>query len=98
MIEDDDPIPEIESPPIAVPETKLVFRLEPTNAANGRYVAMIAAESEVQARRFAADSDPFGAEWENPSKYRCAWSEGTEIHVVGDVTFQSIPILANGKI
>jgi hypothetical protein len=91
MIEDDDLIPEVDSPPIAVPETNLVFRLEPTSA-KGRYVAIIAAENEGQARRFAADSDPFGAEWENPSKYSCTRSEGTETHVVGDVMFQSIPI------
>jgi hypothetical protein len=53
-------------------------------------VAMIAAETEEQARRFAADAGP-GAEWENPSKYSCARSEGSKPHVVGDVAFQSIP-------
>jgi hypothetical protein len=90
MIEDDDLIPEIESPPTAVPETSLVFRLEPVKA-SGRYIAVIAAENEKQARRFAADADPFGAEWENPSKYRCTRSEVSERHVVGDVAFQSVP-------
>jgi hypothetical protein len=62
MVEDQ--VPEIHAPPIKVLETNLVFRLEPTNP-NGRYVTIVAAESDKQARRFAADADPFGAEWEN---------------------------------
>lgn len=57
-------IPEIGSPPIAVPETHSLFQL--SQKGGGRYVAIVAAESHEQARRFAADSDPFGAEWENP--------------------------------
>jgi hypothetical protein len=94
MVEDQ--VPEIHAPPIKVPETNLVFRLEPTNP-NGRYVAIVAAESDEQARRFAADADPFGAEWENPTKYRCVMSEEGASHVVGDVSFQSVPIPAKTK-
>jgi hypothetical protein len=90
MIDDDSPL-EIQSPPIAVPETKLVFWLTPTTSSIGRYTAIIAAEEEGQARRFAADADPFGAEWENPKKYYCTVLTDPSLHVVGDVVFQTMP-------
>jgi len=81
---------EIASPQIEVAETSLVFRLEPTKP-SGRYLAVVAAENEEQARRFAADADPFGAEWQSAARYRCVLSHGVETHVVGDVMFQSVP-------
>lgn len=86
----DDDIPEIDGPPIAVAETHSVFRL--TSRTGGRYVAIVAAESHEQARRFAAESDPFGAEWENPDKYDCVHTLDVEYHLVGDVVFQSTPL------
>ena len=87
---DDNDIPEIEGPPIAVSETHSLFRL--VSKTGGRYVAIVAAESEEEARRFAAESDPFGAEWENPKKYECIHTLDVEHHVVGDVVFQSTPL------
>ena len=95
MIDDFLP-PQIESPSIAVPETNLVFRLEPTRE-GGRYVAIVAAENEAQARRFAADADPFGAEWVNSRIYRCVVSSDDAAHVVGDVAFQSVPGSAKAR-
>jgi len=95
MIEDDR-VPEVDSPSIAVPETRLVFRLEPINP-NGRYVAIIAAESEDQARQFAADADPFGVEWQNPMKFNCVAHTDEEAHVVGDVVFQSTPPIPSDR-
>lgn len=86
---DEDNIPEIEGPPIAVPETHSIFRL--TSKTGGRYVAIVAAETQEQARRFAAESDPFGAEWENPNKFECVHTFDPDDHVVGDVVFQSVP-------
>lgn len=90
MSDDNTPL-EIQSPPIVVPETKLVFRLTPTTSSIGRYIAIIAAEEEGQARRFAAYADPFGAEWENPKKYYCTVLTDPSLHVVGDVVFQTMP-------
>lgn len=87
---DDNDIPEIDGPPIAVSETHLIFRL--ASKTGGRYVAIVAAESEEEARQFAAESDPFGAEWENPEKYECVHSMDVAHHVVGDVVFQSAPL------
>jgi len=87
---DDNDIPEIEGPPIAVSETRSLFRL--TSKTGGRYIAIVAADSHEQARRFAAESDPFGAEWENPEKYECVHTVDVEYHVVGDVVFQSMPL------
>ena len=52
-----------------VAESHFVSRL--TSKTDGRYVAIVAAESHEQARRFAAESDPFGAEWGNHEKYEC---------------------------
>jgi len=86
---EDEEIPEINSPPIAVPETHSIFRL--VSKTGGRYVAIVAAETHEQARRFAADADPFGAEWENPDKFDCVHSIDPKDHVVGDVVFQSVP-------
>ena len=60
----DDDIRELEGPPIAVAETHSIFRL--TSKTGGPYVAIVAAESREQARRFAAESDSFGAEWKIP--------------------------------
>ena len=73
-----------------VAETHFVFRL--ASKTGGWYVAIVAAESHEQARRFAAESDPFGAEWENHEKYECVHTVDIESHVVGDVVFQSRPL------
>lgn len=86
---DDDEIFEVESPSIAVPETRSIFRL--VSKTGGRYAAIVAAETHEQARRFAAEADPFGAEWENPEKFDCVHSTDLKDHVVGDVVFQSAP-------
>jgi hypothetical protein len=82
---------EIRAPSIAVAETNLVFRLTPREG-EGRYVAIVAAEDENQARRFAADADPFGADWMSSKKFSCTESGDPQHHVVGDVVFQSSPV------
>lgn len=89
MLDNDYQFPEVEAPSIAVAETQSIFRL--TSKRNGRYVAIVAADTHEQARRFAAESDPFGADWNDPDKFECVHTIDLEDHVVGDVVFQSTP-------
>jgi hypothetical protein len=86
---EDEKILEIEGPSIAVAETHSVFRL--TSKTGGRYVALVAADTHEQARRFAAEADPFDADWEDPEKFECVHTIDPKDHVLGDVVFQSIP-------
>jgi hypothetical protein len=86
----DHPI-EIKAPPIAVAETAWVFRLMPREG-QGRYTAIVAAESEAEARRFASEADPFGADWLNLKKFECELCNDLQHHLVGDVVFQSSPM------
>jgi hypothetical protein len=67
--------------PHAVRETQRLYRLTA-----GRFVAVVAADTEAEARSFAASHDALGGHWGNP-EFTSAEAEDTgEAHVFGDVT------------
>jgi hypothetical protein len=90
---DEPDIPEVPAAPIEVAETHLLFRLTPATedlAQRSRQVAIVPAESELQARQIAQAADPFGRDWMNPSLFVSDRTETSERHVIGDVIFKSV--------
>jgi uncharacterized protein (DUF1810 family) len=89
---EDDEIPEIAAPPMAVEETNRLFRLTPVaedlSQAN-RQMALVAADTEEEARRIATLSDPRGRDWRDTSLFVADSMETPERHVVGDLVFRS---------
>ncbi len=79
-------------------ETRQLYRLTPSAddlAQRSRQIAIIAAQSEDEARAFAAAADPFGRDWLSERLFRCDVFEDMQTHVVGDVTFRSIAAPSN---
>ena len=90
---DDEDIPATVTGTFQVPETIRLYRLTPVArdlAQPARQSAIVAAETEADARAFAVASDPFGLDWKNQSLFTCDYLDTTERHVVGDVWFKSI--------
>lgn len=56
-----------------------------------RQVALVAAETEDQARQLASAYDPFGRDWKNINLFSADSFDDTVTHVIGDVIFKSIP-------
>jgi hypothetical protein len=75
-----DSIEVIAPEPIQVRETSVLFRLR-----SGRFVAAVAADTEVQARDLVARQDLFGVNWRDPNVASAESEEGGR-HVFGDVT------------
>jgi hypothetical protein len=99
---DEPDIPEVPAAPIEIAETHFLFRLTPATedlAQRSRQVAIVPAESELQARQIAQTADPFGRDWLNPSLFVCDRTETPERHVIGDVIFKSVaaPSIRNPK-
>jgi hypothetical protein len=93
MSEDND-IPEITAPPVAVEETNRLFRLIPATedlARSSRQIALVPANTEEEARRIATTADPMGRDWRDPSAFIAQSMETPERHVVGDLVFRSTP-------
>ncbi len=80
--------------PHQVAETTWLVRLTPIGndlSTSSRQVAIVAAETEDQARRLACAFDPFGRDWKNASLFAADTFEDACAHVVGDVIFKSAP-------
>lgn len=90
---DEPDIPEIVAAPIEVGETNILFRLTPAFedlAQKSRQMAIVPAETELQARGIAKAADPFGRDWSDPAAFVCEETETLERHVIGDVIFKSV--------
>ena len=87
--------------PVQVCETGILFRLTATAAnspgPSGSHVALVAADSEDEARRIAFLHDAFGRDWRNPEFASAESLETTETHVHGDVVFRSEPAAPAGQ-
>ena len=71
--------------PHVVRETQRLYRLRA-----GRFLAVVAADTEAEARGFAASHDALGGDWGNP-EFASAEAEDTgEAHVFGDVTIMAL--------
>lgn len=78
--------------PVNVSLTNTVYRLAPasSDAAQPQCIAIVGAESEVQARALAATHDPFGLNWMDEAIFVCRIEYTEEPHVIGDVMFKSV--------
>ncbi|MDB5582027.1 MAG: hypothetical protein JWR80_7203 [Bradyrhizobium sp.] len=74
------------SQPLVVRETRRLYRLKA-----GRFLAVVAADTEDEARGLAAMQDALGGDWCNPLFASVEFEDGGEAHVFGDVV---ISILA----
>lgn len=69
---------------LSVRETSRLYRLR-----SARFVAVIAADTEAEARELAARQDVFGGNWRDQAFAVAEFEDTTEAHVVGDVTFSA---------
>ena len=82
---------------VEVRETRTLFRLAP--AADGdfgrssRQIAIVAADTEEEARQIASMHDGFGRDWRDPHFAVCDALDTPEAHVFGDVVFRSEPVV-----
>ncbi|MEH2508912.1 hypothetical protein V1291_000266 [Nitrobacteraceae bacterium AZCC 1564] len=80
--------------PHEVAETTRLIRLTPIGndlSMPHRQVALVAAETEDQARQLAYAYDPFGRDWKNVDLFSSDSFDDTDTHVIGDVIFKSTP-------
>lgn len=99
MATDDEKVEIAPDRAIDVRETRRLFRLAPA-AANisrpSRQVAIVAADTEDEARQIASVHDAFGRDWRDPHYAICESVETAESHVFGDVIFRCEPVAVEG--
>jgi hypothetical protein len=80
---------------VEVRETRTLFRLAPAPdndlGRSSRHIAIVAADTEEEARQIASMHDAFGRDWRDPRFAVCDALETSEIHVFGDIFFRSEP-------
>jgi hypothetical protein len=95
MAAEDDKLEVVPDRAVEVRETRTRFRLAPAAATDlsrpSRHIAIVAADTEDEAREIAALHDAFGRNWLDPHFAVCDALETSETHVFGDVTFRSEP-------
>jgi hypothetical protein len=81
---------------VEVRETRRLSRLAPAAGndfgRSSRQIAIVAADSEEEARQIASMHDAFGRDWRNPRFAVCDALDTPEAHVFGDVIFRSEPV------
>lgn len=87
---DEDEFQEVTGAARAVAETNRLFHLSPL-VQTSRPIAIIAAETEDDARTLAAKADPMGRDWNDCTLFDASYHDTPERHVVGDIVFRSIP-------
>lgn len=93
--ENENPLELAPAAPHQVAETTRLFRLSPVGndlSIPHRQIALVAAETEDQARELACSYDPFGRDWKNIKLFSADSFEDANSHVVGDVIFKSMPL------
>jgi hypothetical protein len=78
--------------PPAVRETRRLFRLR-----TARFLAVVAADTEDEARTLAACHDALGGDWCNPEFASSEFEDTSEAHVVGDVAISAAPPVRRSK-
>jgi hypothetical protein len=68
----------------AVRETQRLFRLKAA-----RFLAVVAADTEDEARTLAASHDALGGDWRNPEFASSEFEDTSEAHVFGDVAISA---------
>jgi hypothetical protein len=70
--------------PFAVRETQRLYRLKTT-----RFLAVVAADTEAEARAIAAREDALGGDWCRPEFASAEFEDTGEVHVFGDVVISA---------
>jgi hypothetical protein len=73
--------------PVAVRETGLLYRLK-----GARFVAVVAADTEQEARLLAAAHDALRGDWRNPQFASAEFEDTGEAHVFGDVVISALAV------
>lgn len=82
----DDLVAEVpSSQPLAVRETRRLYRLRAA-----RFLAIVAADSEDEARALAAGPDALCGDWRNPGFASAEFEDTGQAHIVGDVVISAI--------
>lgn len=78
---------------VEVRETRTLFRLAPAAdkdlGRSSRQIAIVAADTEEEARQIASMHDAFRRDWRDPRFAICDALDTPEAHVFGDVIFRS---------
>src|ERR1700731_3388107 len=87
---------EIKPPePLTVRETRTLYRLTPMTwddlSQASWQIAIVPADSEEEARSMAFIHDIRGNDWRDAGFASCDVIETSELHVIGDVVFESHP-------
>ena len=81
---------------VEVRETRTLFRLAPAAdkdpGRSSRQIAIVAADTEEEARQIASMHDAFGRDWRDPRFAVCDAMDTPEALVFGDVVFRSEPV------
>ena len=97
----DDKLEIVPEQAIEVRETRSLFRLAPAAdndlSRASRQVAIVAADTEDEARQIAFAHDVFGRDWRDPHFAACESLETSETHVFGHVVFRSEPMAVEGR-
>jgi hypothetical protein len=72
------------SQPLVVRETPRLYRLTAA-----RFLAVVAADTEDEARTLAASHDALGGDWRNPAFASSEFEDTSELHVFGDVVISA---------
>ena len=98
MAAEDEKLEVVPERAVEVCETRTLFHLAPAEDSDlgrsSRQVAIVAADTEEEARQIASMHDAFGRDWRDPN----VALDTPEAHVFGDVVFRSEPVvIAPGK-
>ena len=81
---------------VEVRETRTLFRLTPAAdndlSRSSRQVAIVAADTEDEARQIAFRHDVFGRDWRDPHSAVLENMETSGTHIFGGVFFRSAPV------
>ena len=86
---------------VEVRETRTLFRLTPAAdddlGRSNRQLAIVAADTEDEARQIAFQHDVFGRDWRDPHFAVAENMETSGTHVFGDVILRSEPVAVEGR-
>lgn len=72
------------SQPLAVRETRRLYRLQ-----TARFLAVVAADTEAEARALAARHDALRGDWCNPQFATAEFEDTADTHVFGDIVISA---------
>jgi hypothetical protein len=100
MASEDEKLEIVPEQAVEVRETRTLLRLTPAAPndvrRSSRQVAIVAADTEDEARQIASMHDAFGRNWRDPHFAVGESLESGETHVFGDVIFRSEPVAVEG--